>query len=379
MIRTKQSCFTFLTFLICSLVCFSQAGDLETPFVVVLDAGHGGKDPGNRGNGYYEKNIALSIALKTGAIIEKNPNIKVIYTRKTDVFVDLYERAAIANKANADLFISVHCDAFTSPSAFGAGTFVLGLHANARNFEVAKRENSVIFLEEDYEQKYDGFDPNDPESVISLVLMQETYLDQSIIAANAIQQNFVNHLERKDRTVKQAGFIVLKYTYMPSVLVEAGFLTNPKEGAFLNSSKGQTQMANTIAGAIEAYYKSHQNNLQTNPVVVAQQLEDIQVESDETKTVPAAKEIENEAPLHFKVQIAASKNDLALKPYNFRGLTGLYREEENSLFRYYTGYATTYKAAKKILRQAVKKGYKSAFIVAFRGHQKVKLREVLKR
>ena len=165
----------------------------DKPFVVVLDAGHGGKDSGNRGNGYYEKKIALNIILQIGEILEKKPNVKVIYTRKTDVFVDLIERARIANRADADLFISVHCDAHTS-QAYGAGTFVLGLHANQRNFEVAKKENSVIFYEENYEENYDGFDPNNPESVIGLTLMQETYLNQSITAADAIQKSFVANI-----------------------------------------------------------------------------------------------------------------------------------------------------------------------------------------
>ena len=205
-------------------------------FVVVLDAGHGGKDSGNRGNGYYEKKIALNIVLQIGKILEKDPSIKVIYTRKKDVFVDLIKRARIANQADANLFVSVHCDAHTS-QAYGAGTFVLGLHENQRNFEVAKKENSVIFYEENYEENYDGFDPNNPESVISLTLMQETYLNQSITAASEIQKSFVSNLSRKDRTVKQAGFVVLKYTYMPSVLVETGFLTNKKEGAYLNSQR----------------------------------------------------------------------------------------------------------------------------------------------
>ena len=182
----------------------------EKPFVVVLDAGHGGHDSGNRGNGYFEKKIALSIALKIGEILEKINEFKIIYTRKSDVFVGLIERANIANKADADLFVSIHCDAFTSPKAFGAGTFVLGLHENERNFKVAQKENSVIFLEKDYEKNYDGFNPNDPESVISLILMQQTYLEQSIDVASTIQKSFVNNLSRKDRTVKQAGFIVLK-------------------------------------------------------------------------------------------------------------------------------------------------------------------------
>ena len=242
-------CLIFLN----SSFLFSQKKINE--FTVVLDAGHGGKDPGNRGNGYYEKNIALSIALKVGAELEKQSNIKVIYTRKKDVFVNLFKRAEIANKAKADLFISIHCDSHSS-NAYGAGTFVLGLHANQRNFEIAKKENSVIFKEENYEQKYDGFDPNSPESVISLVLMQEDYLDQSIVIADLIQKAFVSDLKRKNRTVKQAGFIVLKYTYMPSVLVETGFLTNKKEGAYLNSKKGQTEMSKSIAKGILRYRNS---------------------------------------------------------------------------------------------------------------------------
>ena len=223
----------FFFFIFISNIIYSQS--INDSFTVVLDAGHGGKDPGNRGNGYYEKNIALSIALQVGAELEKQGDINVIYTRKKDVFVDLFKRAEIANKAKADLFISIHCDAHNS-NAYGAGTFVLGLHANQRNFEIAKKENSVIFKEENYEQKYDGFDPNSPESVISLVLMQEDYLDQSIVIADLIQKAFVSDLKRKNRTVKQAGFIVLKYTYMPSVLVETGFLTNKKEGAYGSAS-----------------------------------------------------------------------------------------------------------------------------------------------
>ena len=206
-----------------------------------------------RGNGYYEKKIALNIILQIGEILEKKPNVKVIYTRKTDVFVDLIERARIANRADADLFISVHCDAHTS-QAYGAGTFVLGLHANQRNFEVAKKENSVIFYEENYEENYDGFDPNNPESVIGLTLMQETYLNQSITAADAIQKSFVANLKRKDRTVKQAGFVVSEDTPICLVfLVETGFLTNVKEGAYLNSSKGKLQMAQAISKAIINY------------------------------------------------------------------------------------------------------------------------------
>lgn len=229
-------------------------------FIVVLDAGHGGHDPGNLGNGYLEKNIALNIVLKVGKILEANPNIKVIYTRNNDTFVDLFVRGEIANKANADLFVSVHCDSHSS-DAHGAGTFVLGLHANKQNFEIAKKENSVIYLEDNYETRYSDYDINSPESVIGLTIMQEEFLDQSISLAKSIQDNFSNKLKRKDRKVKQAGFIVLHQTFMPSVLVETGFLTNDDEGAYLNSKKGQSEMGNAIASAILNYKKGVQSNI----------------------------------------------------------------------------------------------------------------------
>ncbi len=207
-------------------------------FIVVLDAGHGGHDPGNLGNGYMEKNIALNIVLNVGSKLASNPDIKVIYTRKDDSFIDLFVRGEIANKANADLFVSVHCDSHTS-DANGAGTFVLGLHANKQNFEIAKKENSVIYLEDNYESRYSAYDINSPESVIGLTIMQEEFLDQSILLGKMMQDNFSNNLSRNDRKVKQAGFIVLHQTFMPSVLIETGFLTNKSEGLYLNSKKGQ--------------------------------------------------------------------------------------------------------------------------------------------
>lgn len=355
-------------FLLCVLFCgvggqFLQAQD---PFVVVLDAGHGGKDPGNSGfrNKYQEKKIVLNITLAIGKKLESQPGIKVIYTRKTDVFIDLIERAEIANKVDADLFVSVHCDAHTS-QAYGAGTFVLGLHANQRNFEVAKRENSVIYYEENFEKKYDGFDPNNPESVIGLTLMQETYLDQSIVAADKIQKRFVKNLKRKDRTVKQAGFIVLKYSYMPSVLVETGFLTNTKEGAYLNSSKGQKEMAATIADAIIDYKNTMQKSVATKAA------------SSEQSPQPA--KASSSAQAEFRVQIAASKNALDPKPYNFKGLSPIYRERAGDIYRYYYGKTTDYNKAKKWLRGAKRKGYKSAFVAAFLEGKKIPLATGLKK
>ncbi len=235
---------------------YSQQASTE-PFVVVLDAGHGGHDPGNLGNGYLEKNIALNIVLKVGELLGKNKDIKVIYTRKDDTFIDLFVRGEIANKANADLFVSVHCDSHTS-DAHGAGTFVLGLHANKQNFEIAKKENSVIYLEDNYETRYADYDINAPESVIGLTIMQEEFLDQSIALAKMIQDNFSGKLKRTNRKVKQAGFIVLHQTFMPSVLVETGFLTNKNEGAYLDSKKGQVEMGTAIADAILKYQNATQ-------------------------------------------------------------------------------------------------------------------------
>ncbi|GAA4885308.1 N-acetylmuramoyl-L-alanine amidase [Flaviramulus aquimarinus] len=335
--------------------------DSAKKFVVVLDAGHGGKDPGNLGNGYREKNIALKIVLAVGAALEKNPNIKVVYTRKTDVFVDLFVRGKIANKANADLFVSIHCDSHTS-QAYGAGTFVLGTHRNKTNFEVAKKENSVIFMEEDYEKNYAGFDPNSPESVMSILLSQEEYLDQSIQLAGLIQNNFANKLKRKNRKVKQAGFIVLHQTVMPSVLVELGFLTNKKEGAYLNSKKGQNQMSMAIKDAILEYKRHIDKNVGSYTVV------DEVEENTQTAT----------SDVVFKIQIAASSKVLEIKPYNFKGLKTISRLKEGSLYKYFYGSTTNYNDTKALEQEARKKGYSSSFVVAFKAGKKIALTDALK-
>ncbi len=348
----------------------------QTPpadFVVVLDAGHGGKDNGNRGNGYYEKNIALNITLNIGQKLEKIKGVKVIYTRKDDRFIELNNRAEIANKADANLFISIHCDAFTSSKAYGAGTFVLGLHRNQDNFRIAQKENSVIFLEEDYESKYDGFDPNNPESVISLVLMQETYLDQSIIAASTIQQSFVKNLKRKDRTVKQAGFLVLRETYMPSVLVEVGFLTNANEGAYLNSSKGQREISNAITEAILSYKSALSSSLATSVSTNT-----ISIDEPEVVTQKDIANTTNEN-ISFVVQIAASSKKIALDSENFNGLFPIKIEQNNGLYRYYYGNTINFDDVLKLKKKAQKRGYEHAFIVAFKNGKKVKLSDVISR
>ncbi|WP_072402606.1 N-acetylmuramoyl-L-alanine amidase family protein [Flaviramulus basaltis] len=337
-------------------------------FVVVLDAGHGGKDPGNLGNGYREKDIALKVVLAIGKELEKNPNIKVLYTRKSDVFVDLFVRGKIANKANADLFVSVHCDSHTS-QAYGAGTFVLGTHRNQTNFEVAKKENSVIFLEDDYEKNYAGFDPNSPESVMSILVSLEEYLDQSIQLASLIQNNFSNKLNRKNRKVKQAGFIVLHQTVMPSVLIELGFLTNKNEGAYLNSKNGQNEMSTAIVNAILEYKKRLDENI-GNDYSVDDDIEEInEFEDDTTQSI---------SDVVFKIQIAASSKALETKPYNFKGLETISRLKEGNLYKYFYGNTTNYQETKTLEDEARKKGYTSCFIVAYKDGKKIALIDAIK-
>ncbi|NNL09524.1 MAG: N-acetylmuramoyl-L-alanine amidase [Croceitalea sp.] len=407
---------------------------INKKFVVVLDAGHGGHDPGNLGNGYLEKNIALAIVLEVGKQLEKNPDIKVVYTRKDDSFVDLFIRGEIANQANADLFVSVHCDSHSS-DAYGAGTFVLGLHANKQNFEVAKKENSVIYLEDNYEQKYAEYDINSPESIIGLTILQEEFLDQSVQLAKLLQDNFTDKLRRKDRKVKQAGFIVLHQTFMPSVLIETGFLTNKNEGSYLNSSRGQKEMGTAIANAILTYKDGVEANLsefepspepveevalkvpekdiavekteieKPNEAVVEKKPEITkisekapspkpvtkQAEAKETAQIETPKKPVDTTPLTspekkieqadegvtFKVQIMATTKTIALQASNFKGLENLSKEPYKNMFRYTCGDTNSFAEAKKIKATATTKGYKDAFIVAYKNGSRIPIKEAL--
>lgn len=340
----------------------------EDEFVVVLDAGHGGHDPGNRGNGYYEKKIALNIVLNVGAALEKLPDVKVIYTRKTDVFVTLAGRAEIANEADADLFISVHCNSHSSQAA-GTETFVLGLHRSKDNLKVAMRENSVIFLEEDYEVTYDGFDPNSPESYIGFTLMQEEYLGQSIYLADLVQKNFTNDLHRVNRGVKQAGFLVLRQTVMPSVLIEAGFLTNEEEGAYLSSSNGQKQISRAIVEAVVDYKNSVNYDL----------LEEIGQEVHLEPSAPAVSDADDfYKNVTFRVQLVASSRKIEPSPSNFKGLEDVSRSKEGELYKYYYGATSRLSQIKEKHEFAQKSGYPSSYIVAFRGGKKITVNEALK-
>jgi N-acetylmuramoyl-L-alanine amidase len=240
-------------FLLNSSYTFSQEHDSKVD-VVVIDAGHGGKDPGNIGKLAKEKDIALKLALKVGGYIEKNfPDVKVIYTRKDDRYVPLDERANIANKNKADLFICIHTNAHSNTKAYGTETFTMGMHVDARNLEVAKRENSVILMDADYKDRYEGFDPNSPESYILFTLTQSAYQASSISFAQKVEDQFKNRVGRVSRGVKQAGFIVLWRTTMPSVLIEAGFMSNSEEEKFLVSERGQDLIASGIYRAFKEY------------------------------------------------------------------------------------------------------------------------------
>lgn len=369
-ITTKIS-FGFVFFIMFLFSSYHVLYAQEKDFIVVLDAGHGGKDPGKVGyKKVKEKDIALKIVLQVGKLLEKNKNIKVVYTRKTDVFIDLWERGRIANKADADLFVSVHCNAHHT-QAYGAETWVLGTHANRQNFEVAKAENAVILLEDDYKTNYKGFDPNSPESVIGLTLMQEEYLDQSIQLASIIQNGFTSNLKRKDRGVKQAGFVVLHQTYMPSVLIETGFITNKYEGLFLGSSQGQQKFAESIYKGIVKY----KEQLTLNSV----ESTSISVNENKTQTTSVATSAEDYGDIEFKVQIASGSRKLDTKPYNFKGLKNVERIKVGNSYKYYLGKTSNYSQIKDLHQLAKSKGYTSAFIVAFKNGKKIPVNQVLKK
>ncbi|MEM1258742.1 MAG: N-acetylmuramoyl-L-alanine amidase [Bacteroidota bacterium] len=386
-------------FLLLSFIKNDTVPKTKDKFIVVLDAGHGGHDPGNLGNGYLEKNIALDVVLKVGQFLSKDEGIEVIYTRDDDTFVDLFVRGEIANKANADLFVSVHCNAHRS-DASGAETFVLSLNGNTKNIEVAKKENSVIYLEDNYEEKYSAYDLNSPEFVIGSTIMQEEFLDQSIDLAKRVQNNFVKKLNRKDRKVKQAAFIVLHQTFMPSVLVELGFLTNKNEGAYLNSEKGQKEMATAIASAILDYKSGVDANLIETETIQDNALEKAEKEiTAQTKVEPKTspkeekkvvaqeeqpqKEVVKEKPsegpsdIIFKVQLLASSKTIPLEPENFRGLRRLSSEPYKNMYRYLYGETDSYKVARQLKSEANTKGYTTSYIVAYRDGKRIDLKEAL--
>ncbi len=342
---------------------------------VVIDAGHGGKDPGNLGTGRYkltEKTIALNVSLKVGNYIkEAFPDVEVLYTRDTDDFIPLHERTKFANTKNADLFISIHCDAFTREAARGAGSYVMGAAKTEANLRAAQRENSAILLEKNQEENYDGFDPNSPEGLIELSLRQNAHIHQSLKFAKQVQDQMRTRVGREDRGVKQAPFWVISFTQMPSILIELGFLTNKEEEDFLVSTTGQDYVASAIYRAFKDYkteMESINSALQTQPA---------KVEISESKPVD---NVSGKTDVVFKVQLLSSSKAVALKPENFNGLTNVTEYRDADLYKYMWGKAYTYDEAKNLQKNVRKTGYKGAFIVAFDADNKrMALDEALKK
>lgn len=329
--------------------------------------------------------------LKVGAILEKTRKIDVIYTRKTDVFIDLIERANIANRAKSDIFVSIHYNANKNTAADGTETYVMGLSKLASNLEVAKKENSVITKEKDYKQKYDGFDPNSPESLLGFTLMQEEYLDNSINLASKIEEQF-GKLGKKLRQggVKQERFMVLHKAYMPRVLVEMGFISNPIEGEILNSEEGQDELADAIANAIISYRNENFGDgnlpikeLKPSKRVVVKQVKDTITKPSTVEKTTEAKQDELKKEdksngIIYKVQIGTSPKKVALESKNFKGLEPISMNELNKSFVYLYGETTDMQEAKQFLATAKSKGYTTAFIVPFKNGQKISLQEALK-
>ena len=325
---------------------------------VVIDPGHGGRDPGAVGRNSKEKDIVLAIALKTGRYIEENmKDVEVIYTRKTDVFVELFRRAEIANESNADLFISIHCNANRSPAPYGAETFVMGLHRSQENLEVAKKENAAILLEDDYEVTYGGFDPNSPEAHVIFSLYQNAYLEQSLEFSKLVQDQFRERAKRHDRGVKQAGFLVLYKIAMPGVLIETGFISNPKEEEFLMSEQGQTY----IASAIYRAFREYKENVEKAGYV--QELARVPLAG-----TPEPARAEN---ISFRVQFAASSEDLPLNSPEFRNLPQVMKYFHQGLYKYTSGNEPNLENAIRHKDGLVRKGFRDAFVVAFAGEDRI--------
>ncbi len=365
---------------------FSQSNK----FKVTLDAGHGAHDFGAVYNGHIEKNITLALVLKVGKILEKNSNIDVIYTRKSDVFIDLVERANIANRADASIFVSIHCNANKNTVADGTETYVMGMSKNASNLEAAKRENQVITMEKDYKSKYEGYDPSKPESMLGMTIMQEEFLENSIVLAGKIQDRFVADLGKKSRGggVKQAPYMVLHKAYMPRVLIETGFISNPVEGAKLDSEEGQQEVADAIAKAIIGYKKDYfdggtsdyqgekpSDRVQEQPTKIKNETKNTDsVKVDNSKKTDVN---DNQSGIIFRVQLSASNKKVALNPSNFKGLRDVTIDQENSLYKYIYGETSNYEQAKTLLETAKSKGYKTAFLIAFKNGKNISVREAV--
>jgi len=361
----------FLAFLAFGFIFSGAAQQTNGVKIVVIDPGHGGSDPGAVGpNKKYEKDVVLAVSLRFGEMIKAAfPDVKVIYTRETDKFVGLAERAEMANKVKADLFISVHANASDNRSAYGSESWVLGMHKEASWLEVAKRENAVIAMEKDFETKYEAFDPNDPESYIWLTMRQHAFLEQSIKLAAAVQQQFGKTIKRFDRGVKQAGFLVLHRTTMPSILVEVGFISNYEEEKWMTTVEGETQMATSLFKAFESYKLSVEgvNNVVSGDGAKGQPTNDPKkeqptnvVDKDPKKSTDA-----KEQGVVFSVQVFATPKATPINSKEFKGHTDVIEYISGGLHRYSIGKCKTHADAVKLQQQLKSEGFDSCFVVAF--------------
>lgn len=324
---------------------------------IVIDPGHGGKDPGAVGKITQEKHLVLKIALKFGEYIEKNyEDVKVIYTRKTDSFIPLFRRAEIANKNHADLFISLHINANRSYRIKGTETYAMGLHKSQSNLEVAKKENAVIYYEEDYSQKYEGFNPKSAESYIIFSLAQNTYLEQSLNFASFVQEEFTEETNLKNRGVKQAGFLVLWKTTMPSVLIEAGFISNPEEEKYLMTDKAQDKLAKSIFKAFESYK-----------------------EKIERKSIMLAKSNEpaDTNAVSFKLQVASAPKPIPLDSDYFNGYSNVEEHQVDGQYKYTIGDFNKYQDVVE-QKDSITQDFPGAFVVAYRNGKPISLQKAIK-
>ncbi|MGB0348985.1 MAG: N-acetylmuramoyl-L-alanine amidase family protein [Schleiferiaceae bacterium] len=379
------------------------AAEEEGVNIIVIDPGHGGKDPGNLGTGRYkdrEKDVSYDVSLLVKQYIEENlPGTKAILTRDDSQFIELYQRTVIANRANADLFISIHCNANDNHSAYGTESFVLGMgEKDQRLNKTAQLENAARLLEDNWESNYEKLDASNPAAIIALRAYQDAFLEQSISIADEIQHQFEGRVKRRNRGVKQQPLAVLRGSTMPAVLVELGFLTNPGEEDFLQSTRGKELLASAIYRAIKEYkYKRESRDAMIQGVEgqtsIFDQIEEAPptTTTENTASTQATAAVE-QAPapvttapapavpssLFFAVQLAVSRNDLACAPENFKGLEGVWKEEQYGLFKYYCGKISTYKEV-EALKTTVVEQYPDAYIVAFEKDRKIDLNEAKKR
>lgn len=369
----------YINLLVATVLFLPELQAKEKSFTIVIDPGHGGKDPGAIGQTTKEKTINLDVALALGKMIEsKHPDTKVVYTRKTDRFIELDERANIANRNKADLFMSIHVNAVKTRSVNGAETFTLGLARTQENLEVAMRENSAILLEDDYLQKYEGFDPKSSESYIIFEFMQNKHMEQSVDFASTIQKEFVKE-RRGNRGVKQGGLLVLRKTSMPAVLVELGFISNREEERFMTSAAGQRKLAGALYSAFVRYKNGYDRKRgllsvgDAQPVAVSENVEVVAAETAaETKnSTTANRATPKKGSTVYKIQILASDKKLPTNSRELKGYKNTDFFKERGLYKYTYGETTDFNEI-RALRRKVAKDFKDAFIIEFKDGVKVK-------